>query len=137
MVACSNHARRANSETTMIHHTRKLTGATVVCVALILTAGCATKSKATAPRPAKTPAVEQASVSQVTLGAGRIASVDTAHRFVVVNFRGRTMPPIGSIFKVYRAGNPVGQIRTTEPTRAWLATADILNGELQIGDEVR
>jgi len=38
---------------------------------------------------------------------------------------------------VYRDGKQVGTVQITEPVRARFATADILEGELRVGDEAR
>jgi hypothetical protein len=38
---------------------------------------------------------------------------------------------------VYRADKRVGEVQLTEPVRARFATADILTGEVRVGDEVR
>jgi hypothetical protein len=39
--------------------------------------------------------------------------------------------------QVYRAGKRVGAVQLTEPARAQFSTADVLNGDLRISDEVR
>ncbi len=67
----------------------------------------------------------------------RIVSVNSEHGFVVMEFTSRTMPAIGTRVAVYRNGKPVGAVRITEPARAPLATADIVEGEVRVGDEAR
>jgi hypothetical protein len=67
----------------------------------------------------------------------RIVSVSSEHQFVVLEFTSRMMPPIGTQVSVYRNGKPVGAVRITEPARPPLATADIVEGEVHVGDQAR
>ena len=67
----------------------------------------------------------------------RIVSVNSEHEFVVIEFTSLTMPALGTSMTIYRNGKPVGAVRITEPARAPLATADILEGEAHVGDEAR
>jgi hypothetical protein len=69
--------------------------------------------------------------------AAKIVSLNTEHRFVVVDFTSRKMPAVGTRVTIYRNGKQVGAVRITEPVRAQLATADILDGEVHVGDEAR
>jgi S-adenosylhomocysteine hydrolase len=63
--------------------------------------------------------------------------VNVEHGFVVVDFASQTMPEAGTLVNVYRAEKRVGGIRITEPVHAPLATADIVEGDMRVGDEVR
>jgi hypothetical protein len=67
----------------------------------------------------------------------KIISVNPELRFVVIDFSSRVMPPAGTRLNVYRGDTQIGMVRVTEPTRAQLATADILQGEIHVGDDAR
>jgi hypothetical protein len=63
--------------------------------------------------------------------------VNAQHKFIVIDFTSHAMPLVGTELTVYRDGQRVGAVRITEPVRAPFATADIIEGELQVGDEAR
>jgi hypothetical protein len=67
----------------------------------------------------------------------RIVSLNSEHDFVVMEFTSQVMPAAGTRMTIYRNGKPVGAVRITEPSRAQLATADILEGEVHVGDQAR
>ena len=67
----------------------------------------------------------------------RITSVNDQYQFVVLDFSSRALAPLGTKLTVFRDGQRVGVVQITEPTRAQFATADILEGELRVGDEAR
>lgn len=69
--------------------------------------------------------------------SGRILSINSKLRFVVIDFSLNQMPPNGRVMSVYRAGTKVGEVRLGAQTRGDLSTAEILEGELQFGDEAR
>jgi hypothetical protein len=109
------------------------------CVTAALVAGCL-GGGATAPaRTATKPGGPYLEPAPAELGSdtARIASVNAEHGFVVVDFGSRTMPEAGTLVNVYRGDKRVGGIRVTEPVHAPLATADIVEGEMRVGDEVR
>jgi len=87
--------------------------------------------------PAGKPAAVRATPGQFGPAPAQIKKVDDKYRFVVIDFSSRVMPPVGTRMTVYRNGAPVGEVQLTEPARTQFATADILGGELQVGDEVR
>jgi len=101
----------------------------IVSVAgLVLAAACTTRSTQTPPvhPPAKfgaTPA--------------RITKINEQLRFVVIDFSDRPMPAVGTVVSVYRGNQRIGSVKITEPVRANFATADIVEGNLQVGDEAR
>jgi hypothetical protein len=110
----------------------------IICTCLLLAvAGCAHQKQRQAAalhasgRPAK---VEPA---QFGPAPAKITQLNTQHQFVVIDFGSRVMPAIGTRLDVYRENKRVGAVQLTEPVRARYATADILEGELQRGDEVR
>jgi len=67
----------------------------------------------------------------------RIVSLNSEHGFVVIDFTSRVVPAVGTRVDVYRNGKWVGVVRITEPVRAQFATADIMEGEVHVGDEAR
>jgi hypothetical protein len=111
--------------------------AMMLSVATAFVSGCL-GSGATAP--AGTPATHAAShlePAPLETGGGKIASVNSELGFVVVDFTSQTMPALGTRLNVYRGDKRVGVVRITEPARAPLATADIVEGEVRVGDEAR
>jgi hypothetical protein len=113
--------------------------AAVGCIAAALLAGCLGGGAAAPTRTVTKPGSPYVEPAPVELGSGtaRIASVNVEHGFVVVDFASRMMPEAGTLVNVYRAEKRVGGIRITEPVHAPFATADIVEGEMRVGDEVR
>ena len=107
--------------------------ALVLSVATALVSGCL-GSGATAPA---THAAAQLEPVPLETDGGKIASVNSELGFVVVDFASQTMPAVGTRLNVYRGHIRVGTVRITEPVRAPLATADIVEGEVRVGDEAR
>jgi hypothetical protein len=102
------------------------------CAALCFcVAGCVE----TRPKPA--PAAVQIVPAQLGSPPATVRKVDITYNFVVLDFSQRAMPPLGTHLTVYRDGQKVGEVQITEPVRAQFATADVLAGELQVGDEAR
>jgi len=110
-----------------------VTRAMVLSVATVLVSGCMGSG---ATGPATHTAAHLEPVPSETDG-GKIASVNLELGFVVVDFASRTMPAPGTRLNVYRGHRRVGAVRITEPVRAPLATADIVEGEARMGDEAR
>jgi len=108
--------------------------AMVMGLATVLLSGCL-GSGATAP--AGTPAGAHLEPSATETGVARVASVNTELGFAVVDFAAQTMPPVGTRVNVYRGDKRVGTVRITEPVHAPLATADVVDGEVRVGDEAR
>jgi len=107
----------------------------------VLIMGCATSNptmhppRATAPQPTR--AQTQPETAHFGPGPAKVVSVNPELRFVVIDFSSRVMPPIGARLSVFRGEKNVGTVQITEPVRARLATADILDGEVRVGDEAR
>jgi hypothetical protein len=102
----------------------------ITALASVTFTGCASKPKPKSAAPGQTPVAPAKATA-------RISHVSPEYHFVVVDFSSRPMPALGTQLNVYRAGKRIGSVRLTEPARAQFATADILNGELHVGDEVR
>ena len=105
----------------------------VLSVATVLGSGCV-GSGATGPATHTAAHIEPVPLET---GGGKIASVNSELGFVVVDFASQTMPALGTRLNVYRGNRRVGAVRITEPVRAPLATADIVEGEARMGDEAR
>ena len=68
---------------------------------------------------------------------GRIASVNSSLRFVVLTFPIGQMPPVDENLNVYRNGFKVAELKITGPQREDNTVADIVSGDPITGDEVR
>jgi hypothetical protein len=68
---------------------------------------------------------------------GKIAAVNLALRFVVVDFSLGPMPGLDQRMTVYRQGLRVGELKITGPERNGNTAADLIAGEAQTGDDVR
>ncbi len=102
----------------------------LACAGLCLCAsGCARENK---PKPAV-----QVAPAQIGPPPATVRKVDITYSFVVLDFSERAMPPVGSRMTIYRNGVKVGEVQITEPVRAQFATADIVAGDVQLGDEAR
>jgi hypothetical protein len=114
-------------------------------VSSLTLAGCATNnSKSTNAAKKKTPATSKARAAnqKSTLAptlqlTGKVASVNSELRFVVLDFSVGDMPGINQRLGVYRAGQKVAQVKVTGPQSDTNIVADVIEGEAQVGDEVR
>jgi hypothetical protein len=115
-----------------------------VFLLLLLTAGCIFRRHTpAAPASAHAPVSPTARTNLaliVTPGqatTGRVASVNTAGRFVVLTFPLGTMPALEKRMSVYRSGLKVGEVKITGPQLDINIDADIVTGDCRVGDEVR
>lgn len=69
--------------------------------------------------------------------SGRIHSVNPGLQFVVVDYTIGGAPPMQSLVPVYRGNQKIGQLRLTGPERNGFVAADVVEGIVQIDDEVR
>jgi hypothetical protein len=63
--------------------------------------------------------------------------VNQKARYVVISFPIGTVPPLDTHLNAYRNGLKVGELKVTPPQQNNFTAADIINGECQLGDEVR
>jgi tetratricopeptide (TPR) repeat protein len=68
---------------------------------------------------------------------GKVVSVNSALRFVVMDFAIRRLPAMEQRLNIYRSGQKIGEVKVTGPTLEMTVAGDIVAGEAQIGDEVR
>jgi hypothetical protein len=76
-------------------------------------------------------------VTPETVLVGKVVRVNANARFAVLNFPVGTMPTPGQQLNVYRQGLKVGEVKATGPQQDDNVVADIVNGEAQVGDELR
>jgi hypothetical protein len=71
----------------------------------------------------------------IVTARAQIQHVDNQQQFVVLEFKNTdTIPGVGSTLSVYRANRMIGNIKITDPIQPPYASADILNGTIQLGD---
>lgn len=68
---------------------------------------------------------------------GTVTSVNANLRFAILTFPPGQMPEPGRRLDVFRNGLRVGELSVTRPQRDENTAADLLNGEVAPGDEVR
>lgn len=68
---------------------------------------------------------------------GKVVRVNENARFAVLNFPVGTMPAVQQRLNVYRRGLKVGEVKVTGPQQDDNTVADVVNGEVQVGDELR
>ena len=94
--------------------------------------GCAWLPKAPLAKPAAAPIV----TPDYSL-AGKVVSVNTVGRFVVLNFPTTQMPKMDQTLFIYHAGLKVAEVRITGPQQDSNIVADLLSGDAQVGDTAR
>jgi hypothetical protein len=68
---------------------------------------------------------------------GKVATFNSAGRFVVLDFPAGKIPALEQTMFVYRDGLKVGEVKITGPTRDNNTVADLISGGANKGDEVR
>ncbi len=68
---------------------------------------------------------------------GRVHSINSALRFVVIDYTLGGLPPLQSRLQVFRNDEKVGEVRLSGPERNGFVAADILDGFIQVDDQVR
>ncbi len=128
--------------------------------ATCLLAGCASPSKeefqfggtppVTPPKPADSkvgketrpvvkpkPKPTGKEITPLDVMVGRVAAVNPALRFVVLDFPPGSLPQVDRRMDVFRNGRRIGEVKITGPARDTNIAADISEGEAAINDEVR
>lgn len=117
-------------------------GILVFGLALVVT-GCASADRTHTPAKGDKPgvvAVQTNSGPVITPAksvAGRVASVNNGARFVVLNYPFGFLPALDQRLNVYHQGRKVGEVRISGPQQDTKTVADLLAGDIQIGDEAR
>jgi hypothetical protein len=68
---------------------------------------------------------------------GRVAMVNSADRFVVINFPLGRMPLVDQHLNLYRRGLKVGEVKITGPQQDDNIVGDLVSGDSEPGDEAR
>ena len=94
------------------------------------------------PGAAAAPAGARAGTSQLTVTPetvliGKVIGVNTAGRFVVLNFPLGRMAAQEQRLNLYRQGVKVGEVKITGPQREDNTVADLIAGEADVGDVAR
>ncbi len=76
-------------------------------------------------------------VTPEQLLVGKVATFNTAGRFVVLDFPVGKLPALEQVMFVYRQGLKVGEVKIVGPERDHMTIGDLLAGEARKGDEVR
>jgi hypothetical protein len=76
-------------------------------------------------------------VTAETMLLGKVVRVNENAGFAVLNFPVGTMPAADQRMSVYRKGLKVGEVKISGPRQDDNTVADIVNGEVGIGDELR
>jgi hypothetical protein len=88
-------------------------------------------------KPDEAPAALPTIVTPDTSIAGKVVAYNAAARFVVMSFPAGPMPGQDKSVFVYRDGMKVGEIKITGPQRDTDTVGDVINGDAQVGDDVR
>ena len=111
----------------------------VMLLCALALSGCswmkAGKKPANAQAPAGAPAAPTAAPENALLG--KVALVNGAGRFVVLNFPLGKMAAVDQRLSLYRHGLKVGEVKVTGPQRGDNIVADLVAGAAEIGDEAR
>jgi len=113
--------------------------AAVSGMAMVLFSGCVGSGTTVPARTAATPSNARLEPTPAQMGAttAKIVSVNPDLGFVVVDFGSRPVPTPGTQVGIFRGDKRVGAVRITEPVHVPLATADVIEGEIRLGDEAR
>lgn len=115
-----------------------------MAVAVLVFAGCAHSPRGeTVASPESPPKIEAPTSPRFELASsveGKVVSVRTDLRYVVVDFSFSRLPQSGQAMGVYREADRVGEVRITRsPNQALNGAmiADLVEGEVRLGDFVR
>ncbi len=96
-----------------------------------------TKATTPSPAPARKGEARYPLVTPIQVPSGRVISVNTELRFVVLDFSLNPAPAVEQRLGIYRENVRVGEVRITRWSSGRNVVANIITGEAQIGDEVR
>jgi hypothetical protein len=111
--------------------------ACLVLAAIALLVGCASKAGKTTPARNTTGGTNAPITKPSSLLVGRVDSVNVKGRYVIISFPIGALPVIGLPVDAYREGLKVAELKITPPQQNNLTAADIVAGEVRVGDEVR
>jgi hypothetical protein len=111
----------------------------LLLLVLLVANGCsrfhrqAKPARPAAPAPSAAPAI----VTPDNSLTAKVLAYNPAGRFVVLGFPVGRMPRQEQALFLYRNGIKVGEVKINGPQRDNNIVADLVNGEAQVGDEVR
>ena len=68
---------------------------------------------------------------------GKVVRTNEKLNFVVLDFGFMRLPRAGQQLGIYRLGEKIGQVRVSGPAWDTYTVADIVEGEIWVGDEAR
>ncbi|MED5454159.1 MAG: hypothetical protein VX961_06495 [Verrucomicrobiota bacterium] len=68
---------------------------------------------------------------------GKVVRTNLKLNFVVLDFGFKRLPRAGQQLGVYRLGKKIGQVRVSGPAWDTYTVADIVDGEIWVGDEAK
>ncbi len=68
---------------------------------------------------------------------GKVVRTNEKLNFVVLDFGFKRLPRAGQQLGIYRLGKKIGQVRVSGPAWETYTVADIVEGEIWVGDEAR
>jgi hypothetical protein len=104
----------------------------LLCIGLL--AGCSSPKQ---NQFSGSPAPSSSIVTPDTSFTARVVSYNAVGHFVVLSFPVGEMPKPDDTFSLYRSGMKVGDVKITGPQRNTDTVADLVDGDAQMGDEVR
>ncbi len=105
----------------------------ILALGALLGVGC--KATKTGTQPVPPP--KKGAITPAKSGVGKVAIVETDLGFVVLDYTLQKVPRPELRLTVYRANQKVGQVTSTRQAEDSYLIADINNGLIQVGDEVR
>ena len=95
------------------------------------------KKSTQVPRAAAPVFVPFPPVQAITLLRGKVLSANADLHFAVVDFTVSHFPSVGQKLGIFRDNRKIGEIRMGGPFQNGNGVGDIIEGEAQVGDEVR
>lgn len=87
--------------------------------------------------PIKATPPQKPTVTATNALAGKVVLVNATLRFVVVDFSVGRKPAPGQRLGVYRKEQKIGEVKISSQSRDVNFAADLVTGEVRVGDEVR
>jgi len=109
----------------------------LILAVLLLAAGCAKLRPPPVATAVPSESVIEPVITSVATDPIRIAQVNTQYRFVVLDFGRLIPPPKGSHLIVSSQNHPIATVQLSGPIRGRFATADVLDGDPRVGDDVQ
>ena len=114
----------------------------VVLAGVLVISGCAGKRNARLPDAGREGAStnspsQKLVVTPATALVGKVVQVNTAGRFVVLNFPLGRLPALEQRMNLYRGGLKVGEVKITGPQDDDNIVADLITGDSEVGDQAR